>query len=272
MASRSWEARLTLKGPGVNIDFCGADEDDESYDFQECLRRSRSEPDLHKLPRSHNYFSQMRITINPFSQRTSEGDDLSQASLKLEGVVNKKHEDSLHFSTHGDDDALNSLEGRCPLDNAIAKNKRPQKARPCKSQRIRHEKLEARLMSEIYERPEMFDFDGMALPPSFSESRKKKTVSKLQAYRNYVLREREIESILQPLLQDSYQSGGAKMTKDNDYPMVPSSVVSNSPATVQSKKAQNYYAIGGATMAYGGDHSMVPRAPMSISLACVRMV
>mmetsp|Transcript_44610 Transcript_44610/g.69555 ORF Transcript_44610/g.69555 Transcript_44610/m.69555 type:complete len:239 (-) Transcript_44610:209-925(-) len=238
MASRSWEARLTLKGPVVNIDFCGADEDDESYDFQECLRRSRSEPDLHKLPRSHNYFSQVRITIDPFSQRTSEGDDLSQASLKLEGVVNKKHEDSLHFSTHGDDDALNSLEGRCPLDNAIAKNKRPQKARPCKGQRIRHQKLEARLMSEIEQRPEVFDFDGMALPPSFAKdaSRKRRLVTKLQAYKHNVMREREIENILRPLC-DPYPIGGANIPYARDYSMVPCVTMSNPLATVPAYQA-----------------------------------
>jgi len=306
MASRSWEARLTLKGPVVDIDFCGAnedDDDDEGYDGQECVRRSRSEPNLQTHSRSHNFFAQVFVTIDPYSnpiakacfdvapskynksecnasmmtfgQRPSkeeEKDDHSQAPVKLEGVAIKKNDDSLHskdWDDDGDTDALDSSEGHLSSVNAGTKSNRPKKARPCKGQRIRQQKLEARLMSEIRERPELFDVDGMTLPLSFSGPRRKNIVSKLQAYKHNVLREREIESILRPLLQDSHPIGGANMTQGNDCSMVSRCVMCNSSAIVQSNKVQDPYQFGGALLAYDMGYSVIPRASMPISLACV---
>jgi hypothetical protein len=273
MAYRTWEAILTRKGPIVDIDFCG-DDDDDGYHGQECMRRRNSEPNLQKLVHPQIYPSQVRITVDPYSKPleevyfddastkgktdsdydastvafcpwTSEESDFSQASGNLGANMDKDYEsyqfedwDDLDADDFGAGVAQYSSDGHLTSENTIAKTKRQKKQRPCKGQRIRHQKLEARLMSEIEQQPEVFDFDGMSLPPSFAKdaSRKRRLVTKLQAYKHNVMREREIESILRPLC-DPYQIGGANIPYARDYSMVPCVTMSNPLATVPAYQA-----------------------------------
>mmetsp|Transcript_81819 Transcript_81819/g.128862 ORF Transcript_81819/g.128862 Transcript_81819/m.128862 type:complete len:192 (+) Transcript_81819:88-663(+) len=66
-------------------------------------------------------------------------------------------------------------------------------ARPCRGQRIRHQKHIERLMRSISEFPEEFDCDRMDLPPSLANDRsaKKTLTAKLEAYRQHIIRKRQ---------------------------------------------------------------------------------
>jgi hypothetical protein len=197
MVYRSWEARLTLKGPVVDIDFCGADEDDDGYHGQECLRRSSSDPDIHKVSRSRNYCSQVRITIDPYAKPLAEVGDQTPEKDKFH-VVKDILPATLSDAPGADFEGAPNVPSKDPKAKGDKKQKN---VRPCRGQRIRHHKFFEAMKLLIDADPEGFDVDNIPLLPSLAQGSgyKSNLLDKLKAYKYHVVREREIEAILAPL-------------------------------------------------------------------------
>lgn len=148
--------------------------DDDQLCGLKYLRKYFSEPDLHKFT-----------------------DDVSNMCFLWPIMVDQFQNVQIAF------DDEQTKKPQMHMDDIAKKvTKQRKKIRPCKGQRVRRKKMMDRLKAEICEDPEVFDAGSAVLLPSVMNREQFKTnaIARLEAYKEQIIRERELETTLVELV------------------------------------------------------------------------